>query len=57
MNALGKRKPWELPERPSHVEHHYFIYDPKYLASEEGDDKFAPSQGWYLRKGLRLEAS
>jgi hypothetical protein len=26
--VFSKEKPWALPERPEHVEHHGFVYNP-----------------------------
>lgn len=45
--VFSKKKPWTLPERPPHVEHHGFVYDPKYQKSEDGKDCFAPPSDWY----------
>jgi ferredoxin len=45
--VFSDKTPWELPERPPHVEHHGFVYDPQYQTSEDGKNKFAPPQDWY----------
>ena len=45
--GFSERRPWALPERPPHVEHHGFVYDPEYGTSEDGEDKFAPPPDWY----------
>ncbi len=45
--VFSEKKPWELPERPPHVEHHGFVYDPKYRPAGYGSNKFAPPQDWY----------
>ena len=47
QKGFSDKKPWALPERPPHVEHHGFVYDPKYQTSKDGKDKFAPPQDWY----------
>lgn len=42
--VFSEEKPWSLPEKPLHVDHHGFIYDPE---NPESVSTSGESRGWY----------
>lgn len=42
--VFSEEKPWSLPEKPPHVDHHGFIYDPDKSETTLASDG---SRGWY----------
>jgi len=42
--VFSKEKPWSLPEKPLHVDHHGFIYDPE---NQDSALTSGESRGWY----------
>ncbi len=45
--VFSEKKPWALPERPEHVEHHGFVYNPQFGTKDDGSGKATPPSDWY----------